>query len=386
MKKIISLLLAAVMLLSLCACSTGKPAETKGSDNPASTGSTTPAATGEKLTIGVQIWSTDDILGGHTKQMLDAAGKVWNVDFQFDTPAYSADAQIASIENFIAAGVDGIMSVDCDESTTVQNASLCKAAGIPYITVYRRVDDPANKAELEKNEFFLGEIANSDYELGVSLAQAVIDAGKTKIAYIKTPNGNAMDAREQGISDTLAKAGIEVETTCTLPDSYEASEWTNFVENILNVYPETDCILMSCGSNGGIDAAIAKIATMGFAETCTTACVDSPDGAAECIADGSLLAVGGQIYNSALYGAVIMVNYLQGHPLAQGIVDYPQLQPIISGSEEADASQKYMIDSLPYSDEELANMLVSNNPDYTLETLMEEGNSFTIAKLIEKFK
>ena len=44
-----------------------------------------------------------------------------------------------------------------------------------------------------------------------------------------------------------------------------------------------------------------------------------------------------------------------------------------------------MIDSLPYSDEELANMLVSNNPDFTLETLMEEGNGFTIAKLLEKF-
>ena len=337
-------------------------------------------------TIGVQIWSTDDILGGHTKDMLDAAGEVWGVDFQFDTPAYSADAQIASIENFIAAGVDGIMSVDCDESTTVQNATLCKEAGIPYITVYRRVDAEENIAKLADNEYFLGEIANSDYELGVNLAQAVVDAGYTKIAYIKTPNGNAMDARENGISDTLKAAGIEVETTCTLSDSYEASEWTNFVENILNVYPDTECILMSCGSNGGIDAAIAKIATMGYGDTCTTACVDSPDSAAECIADGSLLAVGGQIYNSALYGAVIMTNYLQGNPLSDGMVEYPQVQPIISGSEEAEASQKYMIDDLPYSDEELADMLVSNNPDYTLETLLEEGNGFTIEKLIEKFE
>ena len=377
MKKALSLILAVVRLLTMAACGSAPAAENTGSDSAANAA--------EKITIGVQIWSTDDVLGGHTKQMLDAAGKVWNVEFQFDTPAYSADAQIASIENFIAAGVNGIMSVDCDESTTIQNAALCKKAGIPYIAVYRRIDDPANVATIAENEFYLGQIANSDYELGVSLAQAVLDAGKTKIAYIKTPNGNAMDARENGITDTLTKAGIEVLTTCTLSDAYEASEWTNFVENILNVYPETECILMSCGSNGGIDAAIAKIATMGFADTCTTACVDSPDGAAECIADGSLLAVGGQIYNSALYGAVIMVNYIQGNPLAEGCVDYPQLQPIISGEAEANASQKYMIDSLPYSDEELANMLVSNNPSYTIDMLQDEGNGFTISKLIEKF-
>ena len=344
------------------------------------------ATTASATTIGVQIWSTDDILGGHTKEMLDAAGDVWDINFQFDTPAYSADAQIQSIENFIAAGVDGIMSVDCDETTTVQNATLCKEAGIPYIIVYRRVDNEENIAKLADNEYFLGEIADSDYQLGVDLTNAVLDAGYTKIAYIKTPNGNAMDARENGISDTLAAAGIEPETVCTLSDSYEASEWTNFVENILNVYPETECILMSCGSNGGIDAAIAKIATMGYGDSCTTASVDSPDFAAECIADGSLLAVGGQIYNSALYGAVILANYIQGNPLSDTMIEYPQVQPIISGSEEADASQEYMIDSLPYSDEELADMLVSNNPDFTVEDLLEEGNSFTIAKLIEKFE
>lgn len=384
LKKVLCVALAATMVLGLTACG-GTTAETTTTTESAdSSGAESPRE--EDLTIGVQIWSTDDILGGHTKEMLDAAGEAWGITFQFDVPEYSADAQIASVENFIAAGVDGVMSVDCDESTTVQNAALCKEAGIPYITVYRRVDDETNVATLAENEYFLGEIANSDYELGVNLAQAVLDAGLTKIAYIKTPNGNAMDAREDGISDTLAAAGIEVETICTLSDSYEASEWTNFVENILNVYPETECILMSCGSNGGIDAAIAKIATMGYAETCTTACVDSPDGAAECIADGSLLAVGGQIYNSALYGAVIMTNYLQGNPLSDDMIEYPQLQPIISGSEEAEASQKYMIDALPYDEEELKNMLVSNNPDYTLETLLTEGNEFTIAKLIEKFE
>lgn len=379
-KKLLCAALALVMLLSLTACAT--------SENPSADNNATDAASAadKQITIGVQIWSTDDILGGHTKQMLDAAGEAWGVKFQFDCPAYSADAQIASIENFISAGVDGIMSVDCDESTTVQNATLCKAAGIPYVCVYRRVDNAENIAKLADNEYFIGEIADSDYVLGCDLAQAVLDAGLTKIAYIKTPNGNAMDGRENGISDTLAAAGITVLTTNTLSDNYEASEWTNFVENILNVYPETECILMSCGSNGGIDAAIAKISTMGFADTCTTACVDSPEAASEDIADGSLLAVAGQFYNSALYGAVLMVNFIEGNPLSDGLVEYPQVQPIISGLAEAEANQKYLIDSLPYSQEELANMLVSKNPGYTLEQLLEEGNSFSIQKLIDKFE
>ena len=43
-----------------------------------------------------------------------------------------------------------------------------------------------------------------------------------------------------------------------------------------------------------------------------------------------------------------------------------------------------MIDALPYTQEEMKNMLVSVNPDFTFEQLMEEGNTFSLADLANK--
>lgn len=386
-KKILSaVLVVCIMAAAIMGCSGKAPAEEEKADHVAQTETTVQEAeeTAESYKVGLEIWSTDDALGGHTKQIIEEFGKVWNMELIVHTSDYASEAQIKSIEDFIAAGVDGIIAVPCDEDTTVLMAEKCQEAGIPLVLAYRNVVDEANIAKLEGNSSFIAEIENGDYMMGYNMIQQIIDDGYTKIALIDTPKGNANDIRENGMADAMAANNMEFVAVSTLSDSYEAIEGTNLTENILNVYPDTEIIVLSCGSNGIVDAALAKVATMGKSDTCSIATVDAPDGAEDYINAGTLYCVGGLIYNSGYYGAVIMANYLQGNPLSNERIAYPQVQPIIYGAEDARLNQQYMIDALPYTQEEMKHMLVSVNPDFTLEELCDEGNNFSLAELANK--
>lgn len=386
MKKIVSFVTLVSLLAALlmgCGGSSSNSSSAPEQTAPEKTGDATADTSDEKhYTVGLEIWSTDDALGGHTKQILEEFGKLWNMELIVHTSDYASEAQISSIESFIAAKVDGIIAVPCDEDTTVQMAEKCEAAGIPLVLAYRNVTNEANIAKLKDNTAFIAEIENGDYVMGYNMIQQIIDDGYTKIALIDTPKGNANDVRENGMRDAMADNNMEFVAVSSLSDSYEAIEGTNLTENILNVYPDTEMIVLSCGSNGIIDAALAKAASMP-SSNCKIATVDAPDASEEYMEAGTLYCVGGLIYNSAYYGAVILANYLQGNPLSDERIAYPQVQPIIYGVEDAALNQEYMIDNLPYTDDEMKNMLVSVNPDFTLEQLMDEGNNFTLAGLVE---
>lgn len=386
-KKVWAVLMAVCMIAAaVMGCSGKAPAEEESTAITAKeeTAGQEAAEKADSYKIGLEIWSTDDALGGHTKQIIEEFGKLWNMELIVHTSDYASEAQIKSIEDFIAAGVDGIIAVPCDEDTTVLMSEKCQAAGIPLVLAYRNVVDEANIARLEGNTSLIAEIENGDYMMGYNMIQQIVDDGYTKIALIDTPKGNANDIRENGMQDAMAANNMEFVAVSTLSDSYEAIEGTNLTENILNVYPDTEIIVLSCGSNGIVDAALAKVATMGKSGTCSIATVDAPDGAEDYINAGTLYCVGGLIYNSAYYGAVIMANYLQGNPLADERVAYPQVQPIIYGAEDARLNQQYMIDALPYTQEEMKNMLVSVNPGFTLQELCDEGNHFSLAELADK--
>ena len=202
-KKILSVVMAVcIMAASVMGCSGKTPADAKTQDEtPAEitteettqeTAQDTTAGT-DSYKVGLEIWSTDDALGGHTKQIIEEFGKLWNMELIVHTSDYASEAQIKSIEDFIAAEVDGIIAVPCDEDTTVLMAEKCQEAGIPLVLAYRNVVDEGNIAKLEGNTSFIAEIENGAYMMGYHMVQQIIDDGYTKIALIDTPKGNAND-------------------------------------------------------------------------------------------------------------------------------------------------------------------------------------------------
>ena len=137
-KKLLALLLAATMTLSLAACGGGEtsapesttPAET----TPAETGS----AEGGNLvgvampTKDLQRWNQD---GENMKAQLEAAG--YTVDLQY--AANDIATQVSQIENMVANGCEVLVIASIDGEALGTALDQAKAAGIPVISYDRLI-------------------------------------------------------------------------------------------------------------------------------------------------------------------------------------------------------------------------------------------------------
>ena len=146
MKKIIALVLAAMMVLALAACGakTEAPAATQAPAAPAAT-EAAPAApaenTGAGKTVGIAMptqsserWIKD---GGNMKAQLEAKG--FNVILQYGED--DVQAQVSQIENMISQQVDVLVIAAIDSGALTGVEAQAKAAGIPIIAYDRLLMD-----------------------------------------------------------------------------------------------------------------------------------------------------------------------------------------------------------------------------------------------------
>ena len=140
MKKILAMLLALVMVLSLAACGAKAPAEAPKEDAPAADvpAAEAPAEEASNL-IGVamptkdlQRWIQD---GDNMKKQLEAAG--YAVDLQY--AANDIATQVSQIENMIANGCQVLVIASIDGEALGTVLDQAKAAGIPVIAYDRLI-------------------------------------------------------------------------------------------------------------------------------------------------------------------------------------------------------------------------------------------------------
>ena len=154
MKKILSLLLVAMMTMSLAACGNSAPAEAPAeteapaeapaeeeAEAPVEEEAEAPAATGEGKTIGVAMptqsserWIKD---GDNMKTKLEALG--YTVDLQYAED--DVQQQVSQIENMLASGVSCLVVAAIDSSALVNPLGMAKAAGIPVVAYDRLLMD-----------------------------------------------------------------------------------------------------------------------------------------------------------------------------------------------------------------------------------------------------
>ena len=148
MKKILALILAGAMMLSMGACSNNapaeKPAETPAAPaapaapaTPAAPAETPAAPSAEGKTVGVAMptqsserWIKD---GANMKAQLEALG--YEVELQYAED--DVQMQVSQIENMIASGVDCLVIASIDSVALTGVEAQAKAAGIPIIAYDR---------------------------------------------------------------------------------------------------------------------------------------------------------------------------------------------------------------------------------------------------------
>ncbi len=142
MKKILALIMALVMVLTLAACGASEPAPTEApaADAPAAPAAPeAPAAEEKSNLVGVamptkdlQRWNQD---GANMKAELEAAG--YEVDLQYG--ANDIATQVSQIENMISNGVGALVIASIDGEALGTVLDQAKAAGIPVIAYDRLI-------------------------------------------------------------------------------------------------------------------------------------------------------------------------------------------------------------------------------------------------------
>ena len=182
MKKLLAMLLAMVMVLSLAACGgSSAPAATEApkADAPAAPAATeAPAAEGGNLvgvampTKDLQRWNQD---GENMKAQLEAAG--YNVDLQY--AANDIATQVSQIENMIANGCEVLVIASIDGEALGTILDQAKAENIPVIAYDRLI----------MNSDAVSYYATFDnWKVGVKQGEYIVDALDLENAGDKTYN------------------------------------------------------------------------------------------------------------------------------------------------------------------------------------------------------
>ena len=172
MKKVLAVLLAAVLLLSLAAC---------GGSNA-----------NKKVKIGVLV---SDVSGeealGFRSYYEDYIQKNYNVEFTYTEQLEDAAAEKSAIEKFAAQGYDAILSLaSSDRATQIET---CEQNKMYYAVVSGMLDD-AQYEQYKGNHYFVGQIGPSmdtEYEAGFAMGKHFADQGVKSVglygAFIPNP-------------------------------------------------------------------------------------------------------------------------------------------------------------------------------------------------------
>ncbi len=387
-KKLLAILLALLMVLSLAACSGGDDEQT---DEPGGeqTDDENGGDTSEpKYKIGYTFPDGATAgLAGDAAAALKLAAEALNIEILFGASQdLSAEGTITTVENFIAAGCDAVICCNFSESSMVQISKLCDDAGVYFAQFYRTLSDEDVIATVEASDYYVGRVHEDEYGTAYALAEAMIDAGCQNLAMLSSVHGdNTYETRASGYRDACAEHGVNIiieewdQTTDTV---------TNTTTNILAAYPEVDgFLLINCSFAPYVLAAMENTGTI--LPMCG---VDFDTTLLEMIENETITAIAGGHHNDPLFALLLVYNALEGaFDSSEYPIDVLNNMITISSVEEYEDYATYFANGLndpengqAYNKEEIQQMTITYNPDFTVQDILDAASSISIADVMER--
>ena len=386
-KRIFALLLAAIMVLPLMACGgAGGNAGAGGSgDGAIKLDGSWPA---EKVKIGVaQFDSTGEQFIG-IQEYFDYLSDYYNIEFIYSEDLTDADSELNFISDCAAAGCKAIMAY--------YNVSLDEAAkkaadyGMYYWGGFGGDMDAYNA--VKDNPYYLGgyTLGDAEYNAGKYMAEAVIAQGSKKVVFCSGGAAFGVEMfvdRKAGFMDTIKAAqdaGNDIEVVYEIEgwpgtDAFVAGQTTAMGMDI-------DCIVSTFGVQMWFQLVLQsdkadsiKLVTIGEVNDTYEKFVN--DGLVTCI-----------IYDSweVVFGNVIpmVLNAVDGKKFVNedGSAPLVEVQRWSVTSKEAynaiydvHANGEWVITA-----EDMADLIIANNPDMTTEKFKEFYGEFSIDTVLGK--
>lgn len=336
MKKIIALLLALTMVLSLAACGgNAAPAtEAPATEAPAAEVPATEAPAAEEITlapikVGVLV---ADVSGEEALAFRayyeEYLAPHYNVTLSYTEQLADAAAEKAAIEQFAAQGYNAIISLSSSDRAT--QIETCAEYGL-YYAIASGMDEALYETYKE-NEYFVGQIGPSmttEFEAGVAMGEYYKAQGVKKVGLYGAFCPNPMHVYR--LAGTLVGLGLtyngasEMEAVAgQLFAGFDLNAVAGDIEVVSYIAGYTDTMWDELGAamGQGIDAFISVgMATTFFADMLNGASLSYSDidsftsGNGKNIKEGSLTYLAGKYASSVgpIFAAV--VNACNGNPI-----------------------------------------------------------------------
>lgn len=385
MRRFLAVILAACMILSLCACAPSSPDKpttpsTPTGNNPA-TDPTPTQPTYDPVKIGVIFYSKDDSLGQLVYSYLNYAAEVIdNLEIQWVFGSFDAASQLADAENLISAGVDGILCLTLDDVAMLQIAKLCNDNEVFFQVMFRAPSSEETKAMLATYDYYVGYAIEDTVSTSHETIHILSEKGVKNIAVGGNTHSATSLLRMEGMRSGCKDYGVNVVTEFDI--GTDVTSIQSDVQNILDSYPDVEAIWSMSGSLGIADIIVNTLRAHKEATGKTVGFVtfDTFDGMAQALEDGFLYgAVSGQA-PLCLQAFAALFNAIDNHPFSTEKLGlyFPFL--IITSPDDLKLMEQYYSNTSIqlYDEEVIKSMLYRYNPDVKLDELITFWSSFSM--------
>lgn len=355
-RKIFSIILCLLLVMSmLTGC--GGTKEAAGDSN----------ASGDKIKIGVSIWSSTDTLGSQCKKIIDAAADALGVDVMYVDQGHVSEQVTASVETLCAAGCNGIIICNSSSAEMTSVINTCNENEVYVSQFFRIIDQKSNPDEYAlacKSEYYVGAVHEDEVANGINLVKILCDKGCRKIALEGWQAGDATfllrwEGYKQGVEE-WNKANPNDKTVLLEPQYGGTTSDTgrSTAESILSANPDADALIVAGGGGDTLIGALAGVEGLGLKSKISVVSTDFLPDLDEQLASGGMAAESGGHYCDPLFAFMMTYNAVTGKYQTSADSFYEILFPYlyVASSDDYTAYAKYFVDELPYTSDELAAM------------------------------
>ena len=327
-KKMIALLLALVMALSLAACGgkggSGEKDDPGGNSSSGNTG-TTPAESGTTVgtdgTVTTQYAGTEvetdkelppfkvlvmygtftDKLGSQYKSALEYLAEPLNIEFTFLEVGTGGDDALTAIQAALVSGYDAALGTTANEAYV----SIFQNAGVPYVVSGAMPSNEEQARTLADNyPMYLGSVVVDDYGAGYEMAESLYRDGCRNVMWNGLQRGASgqHDARALGFIDAVASH----DDMNLITENYDYSAWADSIATAAATYIELDGV----GCTAMSEAIYNIVETEGLVGTVRLAGIDVSEGTGRAFENGSLSYMAAGNYATEMISFAVLYNYI----------------------------------------------------------------------------
>lgn len=337
-------------------------------------------ADGDKIKIGVSIWSSTDALGKLSVDIIKKAADILGVEITTVDQGHVSEQVTASIETLCAAGCNGIVVCNSADSEMTAAINTCNDNQVYLAQFYRMIskeNSPDVYSLAENSQYYVGAVHEDEVGNGEKLVELLtadnadafegIQKGARNIKLEGWTVGDAtFQERWKGYKSGVDKwNAANPSDPATLSDPVYAntssSEGANVTQQFYNTDNTMDALIVAGGGGDPLVGSVGQLKNMNLTGKIRVASTDFLDDLKDQLACGGMYCESGGHFCDPLYSFLMVYAACKGSetfmPKSGDFgkeIKFPYV--FVSSVKEYEDYEKYFVEDAPYTDDEMKDL------------------------------